>query len=334
MKRRLKYKYFIILLCIIIFIQFKSNMFIKELKKIENYLMICNITKLLNEKYFRINKRPKVSIISAVYNREKYLIRFINSIRSQKFSDIEIIFIDDFSKDRSVKIIENFKKIDERIILIKNKKNKGTFICRNLGVLKSKGEYLVLPDPDDILSPDIIDISYKFAKKYNYEMIRFNIYVGKGKIFFNDIVTNLESRPVFQPQLSLYLFYGLGKLRQIDFNVANKFVKRVSFVRALNYLNKYYLKIFMVSYEDGLINFFLYRTVKSFYFLKKLGYYYIRNKKSYDEIQPARITQNLKFRFLYLKLVFEYTKSTLIEKDISNCLLSIIYKHLPKKINN
>ena len=42
--------------------------------------------------------------------------------------------------------------------------------------LKSKGEYLILPDPDDIISKDIINVSYKFAKKNNYEMIRFTIY--------------------------------------------------------------------------------------------------------------------------------------------------------------
>lgn len=55
-----------------------------------------------------------------------------------------MIFIDDFSNDNSIKTIENFQKKDKRIVLIKNKKNRGTFINRNLGVLKSKGEYLIL----------------------------------------------------------------------------------------------------------------------------------------------------------------------------------------------
>ena len=247
--------------------------------------------------------------------------------------DIEIIFIDDFSRDNSVKIIENFQKKDERILLIKNKKNKGTFICRNLGVMKSRGEYLILPDPDDILSRDIIYISYKFAKKYNFEMLRFNIYLGKGKIFFKNIIKNLRSRPIFQPELSIYLFYGLGKLRQIDFNVSNKFVKRVSFIRALNCINKYYLYLYMVSYEDGLMNFFLYRTVNSFFFLKKIGYYYIRNKKTGNEIQKSRVTHKLNFKFIYLKLIFEFTKNTLLERNISNKLLRFIYNiHRSNKI--
>ena len=98
---------------------------------------------------------PKVSIISPVYNREKFILRFLRSIQNQKFKDVEIIFVDDCSKDKSVKLIEEYKKKDERIILIKNKKNKGTFICRNEGVLNSRGKYIMLSDPDDILSRNI-----------------------------------------------------------------------------------------------------------------------------------------------------------------------------------
>ena len=321
--RNLKCFFFFLHLLIIIHFRFYLNIN-NDIIKLEKYLIICNNNELINKKYFKKIKNIKVSIISAIYNREKYLIRFINSIQKQKFNDIEIIFIDDCSSDNSIKIIENFQKFDKRILVIKNKKNKGTFICRNLGVLKSKGEFLILPDPDDILSQDIINLSYKYAKKYNYEMIRFNIYIGKGKIFLKNTVQNLQSRGIFQPELSIYLFYGLGKLKQIDYNVSNKLVKRVSFIRALNCLNKYYLKIYMVSFEDGLMNFFLHRTVKSFYFLKKIGYYYIRNKKPFKEIQIKRITHYVKFYFLYLKLVFEFTKNTLLEKNMSNNLMRII----------
>lgn len=321
----IKYKKYVFLLFLLFFIKLKSNRIINDIKRIEKFLIKCNDIKLINEKFFKKIKSPKVSIISAAYNREKYLIRFIHNIRNQKFNDIELIFIDDSSEDNSVKIIENFQKNDERILLIKNKKNKGTFICRNLGVIKSKGEFLILPDPDDILSEDIINTCYKYAKSYNYEMIRFNIYRGKGKIHFNTIVQNLQSNPIFQPELPLYLFYGLGKLFQIDFNVSNKFVKRVSFIRALNCLNKYYLKLYMTNFEDGLMNFFLYREVKSLFFLKRIGYYYIKNKKNIKEKEMKRIN-SLNNRFYYLKLVFEFTKNTLIEKDICNDLLERLIK--------
>jgi glycosyltransferase involved in cell wall biosynthesis len=210
---------------------------------------------LINNFHFKNNKKPKVSIISPVFNREKYLIRFINSIQHQIINEIEIIFIDDFSKDKSVKIIESCQLKDQRIILIKNKKKRGTFVSRNIGALKSLGEYIMFPDPDDILSQNIIHICYNLAKKNQYEMIRFNIYKGKGNIFSSYIINKLKSLPIRQPELSTYLFYGLGKLSQIDFNVSSKFIKRTPFILVLNYLEKYYLYIYMIIFEDGLMNY-------------------------------------------------------------------------------
>ena len=55
-------------------------------------------------------------------------------------------------------------------------------------------------------------------------MARFNLYKGNGKIFFFERIKGLERRPIYQPELSTYLFYGKGKLLQIDFNVSNKFI--------------------------------------------------------------------------------------------------------------
>ena len=106
-----------------------------EIKKLEIYLNICNETKLFPKQYFYKVENPKISIISPVHNREKYILRFLRSIQNQGFDDIEIIFVDDFSEDNSVKLIENFQKEDERIILIKHNKNKGTLISRNHGAI-------------------------------------------------------------------------------------------------------------------------------------------------------------------------------------------------------
>ena len=143
-----------------------------EIKKNDYYLKILNKNKI--RKKFQKRNNPKISAIAPVYNREVFLIRFLRSVQYQNFQDIEIIFVDDHSSDNSIKIIEEHKNDDERIILLKNKKNKGTFVNRNLGVLYAKGKYLIIPDPDDILNHNILNICYKYAEKYNYEIIRFN----------------------------------------------------------------------------------------------------------------------------------------------------------------
>jgi hypothetical protein len=82
----IKYKKYLFLLFLLFFIKLKSNRIINDIKRIEKFLIKCNDIKLINEKFFKRIKSPKVSIISAVYNREKYLIRFIHNIRNQKFN--------------------------------------------------------------------------------------------------------------------------------------------------------------------------------------------------------------------------------------------------------
>ena len=293
-----------------------------EFKKIENYLKFCTNIKQSKVEKFQKFEFPKISIISPVYNRNKYLLRFITSIQNQTFKNIEIIFIDDCSSDNSVEIIKEFQKEDERILLIEHRRNKGTFISRNIGVLYSRGQYIILPDPDDILSQNILKICYNIVKRYNYEMIRFNIYTGNSNIFVNDIIKGLKEKPIYQPQLSTYLFYGKGNLCQIDFNISNKFIKKEAYVRALNFLKQYYLNLYLVSYEDGIMNYILFRTVKSFIFIKRIGYFYLINNESITMNILNIAKQNLKFMFIYLKVVFEYSKNTEYEKDMANYLLN------------
>jgi glycosyltransferase involved in cell wall biosynthesis len=292
-----------------------------EIEKIEEYFRLCNSERLINRNKFKRNRFPKVSIISPVYNREKFILRFLRSIQNQKFNDIEIIFIDDFSRDKSVKLIEKYQEEDERIILIKNKKNKGTLISRNIGALNSRGEYLIFPDPDDILSKNIINFCYNFLMTNNYEMVRFNLCISH-KIFIKNIVNGLENKIITQPELSTFLFYGKGRLKEIDYNISNKFIKRKAFIRALNSMDNYYLNLYMVFAEDRLLNYIFYRTVKSLFFIKKIGYYYIRSKKSITKTQFGAI--NIKSYFYNLKIRFEYSKNNKYEKNMANRYLESI----------
>lgn len=301
----------------------------KESRKLYIYYKICNKGILLKKLKSKKVLSPQISIISPIYNREEFIIRFLRSIQNQFFNDIEIILVDDFSKDSSVKLIEEYQKEDERIKLIKHNKNKGTLITRNYGVLFSKGEYIILPDPDDILSRDILYKCYEISKKYNFEMIRFNILENQSHhIFFESFVNNLESRPIYQPELAGYLFYGIGFLQQIDFNLSNKFIKRVAYIRALNSINNFYLNQYMTHFEDGIMNYILYRTVKSFYFLKKVGYYYIRNNQSITIKPTINYDEKIRFIFLHLKIVFENTKNNKYEKDMTNSLFKRLYNFL------
>lgn len=93
----------------------------KEIRKLKKYYILNDKGILININNFKQCNYPKVSIVSAVYNRQKFLLRFLRSIQNQKFNDIEIIFVDDCSDDNSVKMIEKYREEDERIILLKQK---------------------------------------------------------------------------------------------------------------------------------------------------------------------------------------------------------------------
>lgn len=223
----------------------------EEIKLIKKYYKINNNGNLIKRKNNKKNEYPKVSIISSVYNREKYIPRFVRSIQNQEMNDIEIIFIDDCSDDKSIRIIENYMKNDERIILIKNKKNKGTLISRNIGALKAKGLYLIFPDSDDIISKNILDICYEICQNENYDIIRFNMYSNSNFIF--SLTDNILKRTIYQPELRTYLIYGYGYPKLVDGIISNKFISKKTYLISLNNIDEYYLNQKMIYFEDGLL---------------------------------------------------------------------------------
>ena len=337
-KRFLKFIRFIFIFLIFINYYFnnqiatfsKKNNYIKECNKIEEYLKLCN-NHLIKLKKIKKQAHPKISIISPIYNRGKYLLRFIKSIQNQNFKEIEIILVDDCSNDDTKLLIKQYQKEDQRIILIQNKKNKGTFASRNIGALKSKSQFVMMPDPDDILEQNCLHYFYNLAIRNGYELIRFYIYTGKGRIYFGSHVIPLPSIPIYQPELSTYLFRALKFLKQIDYNVSNKFIKREALIRAMNIISND-IFIYMTNFEDGVLNYFLYRASKSFFLKKKIAYYYIKNP---DSITLKGIkTRDLKFIFFHLKFVFEYSKNRKYEKDMSNILFIRIgiWRNIKKRV--
>ncbi len=139
---------------------------------------------------------PNVSVIVPVYNVEKYLKKCIESIISQSLKDIEIILVNDGSTDNSLKICQQFSKMDNRIRLI-NKANTGVSDTRNTGIEEATGEYIMFVDSDDWLEKQACEIAYKEAKKEDADSVIFCYYresskgntskdiFGKEKIIFD-----------------------------------------------------------------------------------------------------------------------------------------------------
>lgn len=96
-----------------------------------------------------------VSIIVPMYNSEKYIERCVKSLISQSYKNIEIVLVDDGSKDKTIEILKIYKDKDSRIKLYK-KKNRGASSARNYGLEKCTGDYILFVDADDYIDSNMI----------------------------------------------------------------------------------------------------------------------------------------------------------------------------------
>lgn len=115
---------------------------------------------------------PKVSVIIPVYNVEKYLERSLNSLSKQTLNDIEIICIDDCSKDNSLEILRKFENTDSRFKIVALSENKGAAYARNMGLKIATGEYLGFIDPDDDIDLNYYEELYKKAKEDDADIVK------------------------------------------------------------------------------------------------------------------------------------------------------------------
>lgn len=129
-----------------------------------------------------------VSVIMPIYNAEKCLIETLNSIFSQDYKNIEIILVDDCSKDNSAKMIADFQKGHPEIVYYLQEKNMGAGAARNKALELSKGQYVAFLDSDDIWMPNKISRQIELMKVKNspfsytaIEMMNENSETIKGK---------------------------------------------------------------------------------------------------------------------------------------------------------
>lgn len=111
---------------------------------------------------------PKVSVVIPNYNYEKYVARTINSVLAQTYPNLEIIVIDDGSKDNSLEVLKSF---GDKIKVVRQK-NQGVSRARNYGVELSSGEYIAFLDADDLWLSDKIEKQLaKFKTNESYGLV-------------------------------------------------------------------------------------------------------------------------------------------------------------------
>ncbi len=131
---------------------------------------------------------PKVSVIMPVYNAEKYLKESIESVLNSTLKNIELICVNDGSKDNSLKILKQYAKKDSRVVVV-NQKNKGEAGARQTGLNAARGEFFANIDPDDRVDPEAYEIAYDYMNKYKADIVVYgwrNFSDDGSKIIRND----------------------------------------------------------------------------------------------------------------------------------------------------
>ena len=186
---------------------------------------------------------PAVSIIIPMYNAEKYIGECLDSILAQTFQDFEVIVVDDCSTDNSCAIVESYLPkfnqymwATDKLQLIRSDKNSGSpGIPRNLGIILSRGEYIMFVDADDAITSTATEELYSIAKKLDVDVV----HAEKCYQFSGDRLTTNKNyleekaiipvdfvdKPTFMPENPIERLQIL-EAHKFDWSTCHNFVRR------------------------------------------------------------------------------------------------------------
>lgn len=260
----------------------------------------------------------KISIIIPCYNVEKYLPKCLDSVVNQTYKNLEIICVNDGSNDGTLKIIEKYKKKDDRIVLI-NQTNIGVSQARNNALKYVTGNYVMFIDSDDWIDLYTCEIALNKALSNDYDLVIWNyirefpnnpmpkqIFSDEEIVFFeNDVKRKLQRRTLglfreelAHPENADSIVTIWGKLYKSSIVIDNK----------LEFTD---LKKIGTS-EDALFNLEVYKYIKSAIYIPNCLYHYRKdNEKS--------VTSNYKSEmFLQWNNLFEIMNDYILSNDLDN----------------
>jgi glycosyltransferase involved in cell wall biosynthesis len=317
-------------------------MFQIPFERYKNYVNASSQGLLLTTQKFNISKYTKISVIIPVYNKEIIIKRTLRSIQNQNMKDIEIVLVNDFSTDNTLKTIKQFKNEDSRIKIINNKKNKGTLYSRCIGTLHSIGYYILPLDNDDMyLDEDIFNILYNEGLTNNLDIIKFNGLQVRGlnnffekKIKNINFLNSINNKIIIQPELSYFSLKRIdnkGNFISTDLYLWLKCIKSEVYKKAILLLGKERYSIFMTSGEDNIMSFMIFQTANSFKYIQKYCILRISIANSANKIRTNQ--EKLISKLYYLNTIYDFSKNTFKGKEIVfSITITLMNKKIFKKI--
>ena len=284
-----------------IYFEEKFDSYIEAFNKSKNFINNNLKGILLNAPQITPPKNPKASIVIPCRNCKKYILRNVRSIQNQNYSNFEIIIVNDDSDNDTLITLEDLQKEDQRIKIITNKINMGTFYSRAVGTLSAKGKHIFTMDSDDMyLDEYVISSIRNIANKGNFDIIIFNLIctdlkpdVYTTNIFLSALeINNKPNLVLYQPELG---YTAISPSDNIEFPfvkeifVRPKCIKTKVYKEALNKYGEQRCLRYMLADEDILSNYILFNTAKVAKYVPKYGYLYLNNENSFSKTQKDRV---------------------------------------------
>ena len=301
----------------------------EEHKEIQNYMnIIINGTVIDKNKIYYPSNHPKISIVISAYNGEAFLKTAILSVQNQDLKDIEIVIVDDGSKDNTTNLIKEMMKTEPRIVLYENEENKGALYTKSKGILLSKGKYVMTLDEDDIyVQRDAFSSLYAEAEKNNLDILVF-IYTYSGARLRNlsSLYYSNKKRIIFQPELSniVYPFNSKKIEKKFRGTLANIFYKTSLLQKAIKLIDEKNMNTKMICHEDFILIFLSTRIASNLKYINRIFYIvpYIwkqndpkvkfRNKIKEQNKKTMRCFSYINF----FEILFKNTKNTTEDKKL------------------
>lgn len=265
-----------------------------------------------------------VSVIIPVYNGEKYLKRCLESVINQTYANIEIIVINDGSKDKSLSIIEEYKKKDNRIILI-NQENMGVSASRNNAIKMCSGQYTMFVDCDDWLEQNMVEKMVEIIKQENVDAVRCNYYrnyldgTEKNREKYDTVVTNkILNRDEIKENILIKIINGKLPAYIWLLIVKTEILKKI---KPFN--------INLAMMEDTIFYIDMLTKINSFYIINDCLYHYFCNNDS-----ASKSSNNYLRNFKNILLVNSIEKKYLEMLDCNDCFYKEMYTTHAKMIEN
>ncbi|MDD3416047.1 MAG: glycosyltransferase [Lachnospiraceae bacterium] len=222
--------------------------------------------------------KPKISIIVPIYNVEQYLSQCLDSLIYQTLKEIEIICVNDGSKDKSLEILKYYAAKDERIVVL-DQPNGGVSVARNNALKHVTGDYYMFVDSDDWLDLETCEIAFNYIIQAKADCLMFSYtkeFNGHSTVnhIFNDdyFILDVEGiRLNFHRKLFGPIAEELSRPQDTDLLVS----ACMQLFRTDKFVHIPFVDICQVgTFEDGLYQMVLYKECKRFVYIDRPFYHY------------------------------------------------------------